>query len=141
MIKDYFKIYELVDEQVYNKYGEFAWNFFRSELLETLLFIRQYFDKPIIINNWKKGGKFSQRGYRSNLSYMVKDKKNLYCSAHCLGAGVDFDIKDYSALEVREILLQIQDKLPHPIRLEDGVNWVHLDVYNNTDKKIVLFKA
>lgn len=140
-IKRYFSLHELVDKDVYNKYGDFAWNFFRKELLEILLFIRGYFDSPITINNWKIGGSYSQRGYRSNLSYLVKEKKTLYCSPHCLGAGVDFDIKGYTALEVREILLQIQDRLPYSIRLEDGVKWVHLDLFNSTDRKIVLFKG
>lgn len=141
-IEKYFSLEELVDKDVFNKYGQFAWNFFRKELLETLVFIREYFNAPITINNWKSGGKFSQRGFRSNLSYFVKDKKDkLYCSAHCLGAGVDFDIKGYKAEEVRNKLIEIQEELPYPIRLEDKVNWVHLDVYNNTDKKVVLFKA
>lgn len=140
-IKKYFSLPELVDEAVFKKYGDFAWNFFRKDLLEVLLFIRLHFDSPITINNWKKGGKFSQRGYRSNLSYLVKEKKSLYCSPHCLGAGIDFDIKGLTAEEVRKRLKEIEKELPHGIRLEEGVNWVHLDVFNSTDKKIVMFKG
>jgi len=47
-IKDYFEIEELVSKAVFDKEGENAWRFFDPRLLETMLFIREYFGKPIM---------------------------------------------------------------------------------------------
>lgn len=145
-VQRFFSLRELVDRPTYEKYGDFAWNFLRTELLETLLFIREYVLKvPITINNWMTGGAFSQRGLRHNLSYEVRKKtaeERQYMSAHVLGAGVDFDAKGMTASEVRSAIQAAAKRLPHPVRLEDGVTWVHLDVYNDgTKEKVVLFKV
>ena len=51
-IKEYFDIKELVDENVYNRYGEGAWKFFDEKLLECLVIIREHFGNPITINNF-----------------------------------------------------------------------------------------
>ena len=55
-IKRYFSIKELVCPHVYDKFREYAWNFFDPRLLETLLVIREKCGLPIVINNWAKGG-------------------------------------------------------------------------------------
>ena len=45
-----------------------------------------------------------------------------------------------TAAEVRKAVIGIADILPYPIRLEDGVTWVDLDVYDRMNgKKINLF--
>lgn len=145
----YFSLREMVDEQTYKKYGYFAWNFIRTELLETLFVIRdQIVKKPMTINNWFMGGQYSQRGLRTNLSPLIMEKtenQKLSMSAHSLGAGVDFDVKGMTANEVRELIKANESKLPHPIRLEDDKSaptWVHIDMYNNGEKsKIVLFNV
>ena len=145
-VQRWFSLRELVDEQTYKKYGDFAWNFFRPELLETLVFIREYVLKvPITVNNWHMGGKFSQRGLQHNLSAEVwkyTSASKQYMSAHILGAGVDFDAKGMTAAEVRSAIQAAAKNLPYPIRLEDGVSWVHLDVYNDGSKeKVQLFRV
>lgn len=131
-IKDYFKIQELVCNVVYEKFGERSWKFFDNDLLETLLVIREAIGKPITINNWNNGGRFTQRGLRHNLSRLVTSKKRLYLSPHIFGKGIDFDVKGMSAPEVREWLVDNQEILPYKIRLErklagKPINWVHLD--------------
>ena len=148
-VQKYFALYELVDERTYNsnKYKNgFAWNFFDDRLLETLLFIREDVLKvPMTINDWKKGGKFQERGLRHNLSAEVwkytKDGKQTM-TAHSTGKGVDFDAKGMTAAEVRSAIQAAAKNLPYPIRLEDAVSWVHLDVYNDGSKeKVQLFKV
>lgn len=48
-------------------------------------------------------------------------------SAHILGLASDFQVRDYSAKEVRDILLPWLDKLD--IRMEDHQgNWTHIDL-------------
>ena len=130
-IKKYFQIEELVDEPTLKKYGEeLCWSFFDPRLIDTLFYIREKLGKPIIINNWHRGGNLTQRGLRTNKSPMVVAKNDIYCSAHMRGQAVDFDVVHKSAQDVRFMLNShsIGERLPHNIRLESSVHWVHLDV-------------
>lgn len=148
-VQRFFSLRELVDEKTYNKYHDFAWNFFDDRLLETLLYIREYVLKvPMTVNDWMTGGRFQERGLRHNLSVEVQKYTNAKpaakqtITAHSTGKGIDFDAKGMTAAEVRSAIQAAAKNLPHPIRLEDGVTWVHLDVYNDGSKeKVVLFKV
>jgi len=139
----YFRIEEFVSKPVAIKFGEKAWAFIDPRLVETMDFIRELSeDHKITINTWLWGGNYSQRGLRENTSDIVKEKTKadeMYLSAHVLGMAVDFDVEGYSAEQIREVLGLIKDKLPHKIRLEQGVNWVHLDVRDDNEEKIHLF--
>ena len=143
-ISKYFDIRELTCPHVYNKFGEYAWNFFDPRLLDTLLVIREKIGKPIYVNNWDMGGNFTQRGFRCNICPLVKEKtalEKLYVTAHNQGMGVDFDVKGMSAEEVRKWIVDNKIFLPHPIRLESDVNWVHLDVRTDGMQTITFFKG
>lgn len=137
-----FAVHELVCPHVHEKFGDNAWMFLDKRLLETLYVIREHILKvPMIVNTWKSGGEFSQRGLRCNLCGIVKKKTQAYLSAHVTGKGIDFHTREYSAEECREKIIASAHLLPCPIRLEKDVNWVHLDVYDPTDgeEKTVLF--
>lgn len=143
-IKDYFDIRELTCPHVYDKFREYAWNFFDPRLLDTLLVIREKIGKPIYVNNWDMGGNFSQRGFRCNICPLVKEKtalEKLYVTAHNQGMGVDFDVKGMSAEEVRKWIVDNKIFLPHQIRLESDVNWVHLDVRTDGMQAVTFFKG
>ena len=100
-IKDYFNIRELVDKDVYNRYGDKGWKFFCPLLLENLLILREGLNIPLVINNWYNGGKFSQRGLRHNRSEMVKNKSGIYLSPHMMGKAVDFHSPNMSSTDIR----------------------------------------
>jgi len=149
-IKDYFDIRELVDKETFKAHGQKAWQFIDIRLLHTILIIRDELDLPITANDWLWGGRFSQRGLRTNICNIVKnktDKNKLYLSAHCLGKALDFDVKGMEAYEVRNWILENEYLFPYKIRLEnlkDGtsINWVHLDVYYlDKNPKIYMFNV
>lgn len=144
-IKKYFDIEELVCRHVYKKFGESAWSFFDERLLETLLIIREKLGKAIYVNNWQVGGNLTQRGLRCNVCALVAEKtalEKVYMSTHMQGIGIDFDVKGMSAQEVREWIVKNQILLPYPVRLEDGVTWVHLDLRTDGSKgKVSFFKG
>lgn len=143
-IKKYFGIKELVCKHIYERHGSAAWTFFDPRLLETILFIRENIGRPIYVNNWSRGGNLSQRGLRCNLCQLVKDKTDLdklYMSAHGQGMGIDFDIDGMSAKQVRNWIKEHQEELPHPIRVEEDVNWVHIDVRSDGKNKLTWFKG
>lgn len=124
----YFDIVELVCPHTYNKWKERSWQFLDTEFLHNLLILRRDIIKqPMYCNNWDKQGQFSQRGLRCNICQIVKDKKDVYLSAHVLGKAGDFDIKSMTAEQARGLILDHQDMLPYHFRLEGKVGWLHFD--------------
>jgi hypothetical protein len=140
----YFSLDELVCEDVYNTYGQTAWEFFDQRLLITLDSVRERLGKPIYINDWQIHGSQSQSGYRCLRCEIVKDKiaKNeMYCSAHLTGQAVDFSVLGMTAEEVRQYIIKNVNLWPYPIRLEADVAWIHLDTRDHNEGKVWLFKA
>jgi len=141
-VPTYFSIDELVCEHVYDKYGAKAWMFFDTELLIMLDTIRDRIGKPIFVNDWQIHGRYSQRGLRCNQCDIVKKKTEagiLYMSAHCLGKAADFDVQGLLAEEVRQWIVKNANWWPYHIRLEADVDWVHLDVYDQSENKVYIF--
>jgi hypothetical protein len=139
----YFKIEEMVCPHVYNAFSDQAWSFFDMRLLITLDRIRELINKPIIINTWKDGGQFDERGFRCIKCDLVKTaiaENKIYVSPHMTGQAVDFDVQGLVAEEVRNWLVVNRMKLPYQIRLEQDVNWVHLDTRAFKDERIHFFK-
>ena len=137
----YFTLFELVCPHVLAKYKERAWMFLDSRLILNLDTIRERIGKPIYVN---RDG-LTQRGLRCPQCQIVKDKFEagaLYMSAHTFGKAVDFDVEGMTAEEVRLWLAKNGHLLPYPIRLESGVSWVHLDVFDNgTEQSVYFFKS
>lgn len=145
-VSRYFDIKELVCPHIYDKFREYAWQFFDPRLLDVLLVIRENINSPIIVNNWSSGGDLSQRGYRCNLCSIPKEKtslEKLYMSAHCQGMAIDFNVNGMSVEDVHKWINDNKILLPHPIRLEefDGVNRVHIDTRSDGMHAITYFKG
>lgn len=146
-IQDYFSIKELTCPHVYDKFREYAWQFFDPRLLETLLVIREKCGLPIVVNNWAKGGQHTQRGLRCNLDSIPKEKtslEKLYMSAHCQGMAVDFNVVGMSVADTHKWINDNKIFLPHAIRLESiesAPTWIHLDVRTDGMQAITYFKA
>lgn len=138
--RKYFTPQELVCSHIYARFGNGSLSYIDARLLEVLLWLRESLGRPVTINTWKSGGSLSQRGYRCNLCDLVKSKTTAYLSAHTRGQAADFDVKGLTAEDVRRYIDANKASLPHNIRLESGVSWVHLDICNETDKKIVYFR-
>lgn len=138
MKSKYFQLKELVCPHVLAKYGEMAWMFLDSRLILNLDTIRERLNKPIYVN---RGG-LTQRGLRCPQCDIVKAKAEagvLYMSAHTFGKAVDFDVEGMTAEEVRGWLKEHGAYLPYPIRVENDVTWVHMDVFPNKDNVKVYF--
>ena len=136
----YFKLQELVDRVTFEKEGNKAWNYFQSNALLALQNLREFFGVPFTINNWHIGGQFQFRGYRP-----AEYKGGAAHSQHRLGNAFDIDIKGYTAEEARKKIIENQGNplLMKITRMEDKVNWVHIDCRPLPDsiKRIHLFKA
>lgn len=138
----YFGIKELVCPHVYEIWGENSWQFLDKRLLENLEWIREKIGKPIVVNNWAKGGQYSQRCLRCNTCILVIEKTDLrkvYLSAHIFGQAADFNVVGMTAEEVRDWIVAHADELPHPCRLERDVSWIHMDVRVHSYEKVEFF--
>lgn len=131
-IKNYFDVKELVCPHVYQVFWELSWDFFREDYLETILFLRRHFNVPMYCNY----SGMTQRGVRCNMCQIVKEKQRPYLSGHVLWCAGDWTFEGYEAEEIRKQIKGISHLLPHPIRLERSVTWVHIDTlaYGRTGK-------
>lgn len=121
----YFQIRELVCEHTHSKWGERAWQFLDTHYLACLLVIRRdILQLPMTCNH--EGA--SQRGLRCNRCELVRDKGSVYLSSHVLGKAGDFTVQGITAQEARSRIRNMAHLLPCPIRMEDGVSWLHFDV-------------
>lgn len=142
-VSKYFKLKELVCPHCYAKFGESSWQFISTELLSALYILRTIvINKPMLVNH----GNLTQRGLRCNMCDLVKNKKNIYLSAHCLGKAIDFNVNDLTIQECHQLIKDNLDKFEYPIRLEDiqsAPTWVHIDCYQPTgsEKALVEFKG
>jgi hypothetical protein len=137
----FFHLYELVCPEVYNKFGDTAWMFLEDKTVINLDWIRRTLNKPITVNTWYDDGEFDERGLRCIQCKIVKDnfyQGKVYVSPHILGKAYDFDVQGMTADEVRVWLAVKKDFIPYPIRLEQDVNWCHMDT-EETGLKIQLF--
>ena len=124
-IRPYFDVDELVCPHVYQKWGKNSWQFLDTDYLHCLLVIRRdIIQKPMYCNGKGK----TERGLRCNRCSIVRGKSGPYMSAHVLGKAGDFTVVGMSAEEARRVIKANASKLPCNIRLEKGVNWVHMDV-------------
>ena len=144
-LKKYFHIKELVCKHVYEKHGDKSWQFFDPRMLAVLLDIRELIGKPMVVNNWAKGGNYSQRGLRCNICSLVKEKTSLekvYIPAHAQGTGFDFHVPGMTSEEVRKKIERKQVLLSYPIRIERGTEgWVHIDVRTDGLQMITYFNG
>ena len=132
----HFNTEELVSKQVYDVIGDDAIKLFDPKALETLEAVREILDVPLICNNWANGGSRDDCGYRDKLCTIGAPK-----SAHKRGMAYDLISSKMSAQEMRDIILKNKELLPHNIRMEAEVNWLHIDVLNTSGEKVQIFKA
>lgn len=140
VIRPFFDIDELVCDHALAKFGEAAWEFLDTNYLHCLLVIRRdILRSPMYCN----GRGATQRGLRCNMCQLVKSKTYTYISAHILGKAGDFDVKGMTAEQARRLIIERQELLPCPIRLEKDVSWLHFDTRSEDNKtgKVTLFRG
>ncbi len=134
----FFKIQELIDRATYQKWNGRAWMFFNPNALEALDGLREFFNTPVIVNNWWDGeGNMQYRGYRpENCTVGAK------FSEHKKGNAFDCTVTGYMAEDARRIILENQDNplLRRIMRLEAKVSWVHFDC-KEVKNRIYIFRA
>jgi hypothetical protein len=155
---EYFTAKEVVPEEIYNKAKELASSLFSDDsdvddyvnfivfslfdykLLVALDWLREKFGQ-CIINNWSAGGTNHNRGLRMPSSKYYREG-----SMHSLHGdrpvkACDCSFRNYTADEVRYKIKQIADRgeyIPFN-RIENKVNWIHIDTKETGQDKLVWF--
>jgi len=140
MNSKYFTLEELVDKDTFGSLGDKAWWLFNPVALIALDGIRDFFDRPVKVNDWKWGGTLQYRGYRPEHCNI-----GAINSYHKRGMAFDLDIQGLDAEEARQTIIENRDNplLMNIQRMENYVNWVHFDIgsLTNEQNRIYLFKA
>lgn len=132
----FFQVRELVCEHTHSKWGERSWQFLNTDYLHALLIIRRdILQVPMTCNHDES----KQRGLRCNMCELVKSKTTNYLSSHILGKAGDFTCKGLTAEQARQRIIENAHLLPCPIRLEDGVSWLHFDTLPQYDIKAQVY--
>ena len=142
-LKQNFNIKELVCKHCYDKFKDLSWQFLSTEILSTLYTLRfEIFKCPMIINNWSTNGTFSQRGLRCNMCQLIKSKKSIYLTPHGQGKAIDFNIKNLTIEETKNLIRQNKQKFEYPVRLEaNTTTWCHIDCYTSDSSDFVEFNG
>ena len=137
MKSKHFLIHELVPKKMYKRYGEAAWRYIDRDMIADIDKLKEIFSNgTMTINNYKFGGSREWSGIRT-----PESKYYSYGSMHSYGKAFDIVFSEYDAEEVRQYILNNQDKFIAITRMEDGVSWLHIDKANTNKDVITMFKA
>lgn len=136
MNSPHFTIEEFVPPIMFDRFGQEAWRYVDPRLVENFNSLRSQIEQSIVINNWHAGGERSASGIRlPGMSHYSM------WSAHSFGMAGD-GISSMPAEEIRQGIISGAILLPHPVRLEAGVSWLHMDVMNiDPDNRVITFSA
>lgn len=139
-VQKFFALSELVCPHVLQRDGEKAWRYLHTDLLRVLLWLRKEVLFVPLVCNTKT---LKQRGFRCNCCEIVREntaKGTLYVSPHMLGMGVDLSSNAMTVDEMRKRIKAAADTAPCNVRIEGGVNWLHIDVLPQ-EKSVYEFHA
>jgi hypothetical protein len=107
-------------------------------MLDLAQFYRDWFDSPVTVNNWHRGGKYTERGFR-----LPNTDTGASLSQHKFGRAFDCTIEGYTADEVRQIILDNEETFINAglTTLESGEyapTWVHSDLRSHKHERILI---
>lgn len=129
MKSEYFKLYELLPKELYYD-EESGWDWIDSRLIATLDWLRKETGVPLIVNNWKWGGKRNFCGARipASADFSYGSRHTLRTDRKVMAA--DIISTKMSAAQMRNLIRRKKNELPYPVRIERYVSWLHIDVDN-----------
>lgn len=124
----HFKIQEFVPSSIYNIWGERSVYFLDPRMITLADFMRDFFGKPITINNWYAGGNFDLRGFRPP-DTLTGGK----LSQHKFGRAFDSNVEGLTPQEVYETIIKNEYLFRNAglTTMEDinfTTGWNHLDI-------------
>ncbi len=129
-----FVIQEFVPDDIYRRYGNSSIWFIDKQIVQLAQFIRDWFGKPVIINNWHTGGAYRESGFRSPLT-----TTGATYSQHKSGRALDIKISGVDPEEIRnDIRSNFKLFNAHGLTTieKDTSTWTHVDGRNTGKDKL-----
>lgn len=136
MISKHFIIEEFVPPKVYNQFKENSIWFVSKEIISVADFIRDFFNKPVTINNWHISGTYTESGFR-----LPDTSTGAKLSAHKRGCAIDVKMPGVDYDEVRKVILANEKEFMGAglTTIEDGTStWLHCDCRNTNLNHILV---
>lgn len=139
-INDYFDVREFVPPQIWNKFKESSIWFIDPKVIAIATAYREFFNVPIIINNWYNGGSFMYRGYRPPRANVGSEY-----SQHKMGRAFDCHTTAMSSRELHKLIIDNQKHFMEfgLTTLEDPAfspTWVHSDCRPTNMNELLIVK-
>lgn len=126
----------------YPKYGDRLWLIFDARILMAADALRERYGR-MLCNTWHAGGDLQYRGFRPPGCTV-----GAALSQHRFARALDLSPIELTAEELRQDLRRNFYKGKDPLdgrnritRIEDGVDWLHIDCANVVSDTIIFFKA
>ena len=129
----YFQPQELLPPEIYDEIKEEGLWLIDYRMLKTVDILRDFFGKPITINNWVFGGDRKYSGLRP-FNTIVGAKY----SQHKYGRAMDCIIMDVPAEDARHQIMLNQQHFSCITCMEKGVSWLHIDCRATNVPNIIL---
>lgn len=120
---------DYVPPDVYKTFGDRSRIFLDPRIYDVHRVINERFHTPSFVNNYHKGGKLSQRGFR-----LPTTTTGAPLSQHRFGRAIDFTVPGISAQEVYDdimespqFLIDVGVTTIENISFTKKGNWIHLD--------------
>ena len=130
---------EFLSKDIYIKWQGKSWMFIDERLLKNYDAVREYLDKPVILNTWFSQSMVDRWRFRSESGLRVPGMV-VYSqtSQHSYGRAGD-SVGDWSYAQLRRDIMDSKLVLPYPASFELDVNWFHMDVQNIGDDHTYFF--
>jgi hypothetical protein len=137
MIKsEYFEIHELIPELMYHQVKEeVLWRMIPTKLIETIDAIKYHFPNgTMMINNYEWGGDRHWSGLRlAGQPFYSSTSQHSYLKA------TDSVFNKYNVYDIRKYIIKNPHKFPHIGGLELNVSWLHTDIRDKPNGKVIAF--
>lgn len=136
-----FDLREFVPKDIWHIYQDRSLWFVDIRVIEGAEWLRNYFGKPITINNWHTGGPFQMRGFRPPAT-----TTGGRLSQHKFGRAIDFNVEGLSSNEVFRRLKQDWLKVSTYTdwtTMEDpsiADTWTHIDLRQTRSNTLLIVK-
>ena len=119
----WFHVQELVPPDLYEQRGEAALVVMDYRMLKTADQIREFFMKPVTINNWAFGGERIYSGWRP-----FECQIGAKLSQHRFGRAIDFVVEGIAPEIVRSEIMGAATHFTYITTIEAGTpTWTHVD--------------
>jgi len=135
-----FQLEEFVPKEIFQTYGTKSIRFVSPVIMWIAQGVRDFFKKPVIINNWHMKGNYNYSGFRDNNCKIGAEN-----SAHKRGMAIDIKVEGISAADVQNIIRENYVNYFKSLGLAamelDTPTWTHLSCENFNSDNLVLISV